>query len=111
MPYPIRLHAKERLAYFTPPQSFNLLGMLSSPMVLMTVFGGGMVLAMPYIMVCPYAPYLSSSAQSLGHRKTWTLNSWKISKRNRPKFLECRMLLAVETLDRGTIQPSLMCVG
>lgn len=35
-----------------PPDSFNMLGMLKSPMVLMMVFTGVMVLAMPYLMVC-----------------------------------------------------------
>ncbi|TFK30613.1 hypothetical protein FA15DRAFT_662618 [Coprinopsis marcescibilis] len=48
--YPITLSAKDRFAYFNPPQSFNIVSMLSNPMMLMMVFGGVMMLAMPYLM-------------------------------------------------------------
>ncbi|KAJ7071305.1 hypothetical protein C8F01DRAFT_1109955 [Mycena amicta] len=46
----ISLVARVTHGYYMPPQSFNLMGMLGSPMVLMLVVGGGMVLAMPYLM-------------------------------------------------------------
>ncbi|KAJ7456697.1 hypothetical protein FB451DRAFT_1276876 [Mycena latifolia] len=36
--------------YFVPIDSFNVLGMLQNPMMLMLLFGGVMVLAMPYLM-------------------------------------------------------------
>ncbi|KAF7306664.1 DUF2012 domain-containing protein [Mycena indigotica] len=46
----IALLARATHSYYMPPQSFNLMGMLGSPMVLLFIFGGGMVLAMPYLM-------------------------------------------------------------
>jgi hypothetical protein len=49
--YPISLAAKEKANYFVPPESFNLAGMLANPMMLLMVFGGALMLAMPYIMV------------------------------------------------------------
>ncbi|ESK98375.1 secreted salivary protein [Moniliophthora roreri MCA 2997] len=50
LPYPITLSAKQKFNYFVPPESFNIMGMLGSPMMLMMLFAGGMVLAMPYLM-------------------------------------------------------------
>lgn len=37
--------------YFVPAESFNLVAMFSNPMMLLMVFGGGMMLAMPYLIV------------------------------------------------------------
>jgi ER membrane protein complex subunit 7 len=51
LPYPIKLVPRERKDYFVPHQSFNVLQMLQNPMMLIMVFGGLMMLAMPYIMV------------------------------------------------------------
>ena len=34
-----------------PPETFNLVAMMSNPMMLLMVLGGGMMLAMPYLMV------------------------------------------------------------
>ncbi|KAK0465396.1 uncharacterized protein EV420DRAFT_1475533 [Desarmillaria tabescens] len=48
--YPLTLTPRTKHKYFVPPDSFNMLGMLKSPMVLMMVFTGVMVLAMPYLM-------------------------------------------------------------
>ncbi|KAG7450334.1 uncharacterized protein BT62DRAFT_1001172 [Guyanagaster necrorhizus] len=48
--YPLALTPRTKHKYFVPPDSFNMLGMLKSPMVLMMVFTGAMVLAMPYLM-------------------------------------------------------------
>ncbi|KAG7099395.1 hypothetical protein E1B28_001248 [Marasmius oreades] len=48
--YPIELSAKQKYNYFVPPESFNVMGMLGSPMMLLMIFGGGMMLAMPYLM-------------------------------------------------------------
>ncbi len=48
--YPLVLTPRVHHKYFVPPESFNILGMLKSPMVLMMIFTGGMVLAMPYLM-------------------------------------------------------------
>ncbi|KAK0246062.1 hypothetical protein EDD85DRAFT_944440 [Armillaria nabsnona] len=50
LPYPLTLTPRTKHNYFVPPDSFNMLGMLKSPMVLMMVFTGVMVLAMPYLM-------------------------------------------------------------
>lgn len=49
--YPVTLAAKEKANYFVPPESFNLTGMLANPMMLLMVFGGALMLAMPYIIV------------------------------------------------------------
>ncbi|KAF9270399.1 hypothetical protein L218DRAFT_952531 [Marasmius fiardii PR-910] len=48
--YPIELSAKQKYNYFVPPESFNIMAMLGSPMMLLMIFGGGMMLAMPYLM-------------------------------------------------------------
>ncbi|KAK1223795.1 hypothetical protein PQX77_013319 [Marasmius sp. AFHP31] len=48
--YPIVLQARQQYNYFVPPEAFNIMGMLGSPMMLMMIFGGGMMLAMPYLM-------------------------------------------------------------
>ncbi|KZT74696.1 hypothetical protein DAEQUDRAFT_760722 [Daedalea quercina L-15889] len=50
LPYPILLTARAKNDYFAPPQSFNLMGMFQSPMMLMMLVMGGMMLAMPYIL-------------------------------------------------------------
>ncbi|KAJ7655107.1 hypothetical protein DFH06DRAFT_1201614 [Mycena polygramma] len=46
----ISLPARAKHVYFVPVDSFNLLGMFQNPMMLMLVFGGAMVIAMPYLM-------------------------------------------------------------
>ena len=51
LPYPIKLVPRQRKDYFVPHQSFDVLQMFQNPMMLMMVFGGVMMLAMPYIMV------------------------------------------------------------
>ena len=51
LPYPIKLVPRQRKSYFVPHQSFNVVQMFQSPMMLMMVFGGMMMLAMPYITV------------------------------------------------------------
>jgi hypothetical protein len=43
--------AKGKLNYFVPPEAFNIVGMLSSPMMIMMLVGGGMMLALPYMTV------------------------------------------------------------
>ncbi|ETW87434.1 hypothetical protein HETIRDRAFT_99784 [Heterobasidion irregulare TC 32-1] len=48
--YPILITPRGQNAYFVPPQSFNLLGMFQNPMMLMMVFGGVMMLSMPYLL-------------------------------------------------------------
>ncbi|KAK7463762.1 hypothetical protein VKT23_007101 [Stygiomarasmius scandens] len=50
LPYPVALEAKGKYNYFVPPESFNLMGMLGSPMMLIMIFGGAMVLGLPYLM-------------------------------------------------------------
>lgn len=51
LPYPIKLVPRQRKRYFIPHQSFNVLQMFQNPMMLIMVFGGLMMLAMPYVMV------------------------------------------------------------
>lgn len=51
LPYPVRLSAQQKFNYFIPLESFNIMGMLKSPMILIMIFGGGLVLGMPYLMV------------------------------------------------------------
>lgn len=51
LPYPIRLTAIQRLNFYTERQGFNLLEMFKNPMMMMMLFGGVLVFAMPYIMV------------------------------------------------------------
>ncbi|KAF5377532.1 hypothetical protein D9615_005248 [Tricholomella constricta] len=50
LPHPITLTPRQNHAYFVPHESFNLMAMLSNPMMLMMVVGGAMMLAMPYLM-------------------------------------------------------------
>ncbi|KII93494.1 hypothetical protein PLICRDRAFT_171238 [Plicaturopsis crispa FD-325 SS-3] len=50
LPYPITLAARAKYSYFAPRESFNIVGMFQNPMMLMMVFGGVMMLAMPYMM-------------------------------------------------------------
>ena len=51
LPYPVVLIPREKSVYFVPPETFNLVTMMSNPMMLLMVLGGGMMLAMPYLMV------------------------------------------------------------
>ena len=51
LPYPILLHPRQKNQYFVERQSFNVMGMLGNPMILMMVVTGVLVFAMPYIMV------------------------------------------------------------
>ncbi|KAF5374905.1 hypothetical protein D9758_000486 [Tetrapyrgos nigripes] len=50
LPYPVTLEAKGKYNYFVPPESFNIMGMLGNPMMLIMIFGGAMVLGLPYLM-------------------------------------------------------------
>ena len=51
LPYPVKLVPRQRNSYFVPHQSFSVTLMFQNPMMLIMVFGGVMMLAMPYIMV------------------------------------------------------------
>ncbi|KAF8973738.1 hypothetical protein BDZ97DRAFT_389478 [Flammula alnicola] len=48
--YPVLVTPREKYVYFAPPESFNLAGMFSNPMMLLMIGGAGMVLAMPYLI-------------------------------------------------------------
>ncbi|KAJ2914242.1 hypothetical protein MD484_g6176, partial [Candolleomyces efflorescens] len=50
LPYPITLSAKDQFSYFSPPESFNIVGMLTNPMAMMMVFGAVMMFSTPYLM-------------------------------------------------------------
>jgi hypothetical protein len=45
------LTPRHKNRYFSPRESFNLLGMFQSPMMMIMALTGVMMLAMPYIMV------------------------------------------------------------
>ena len=70
----ISLLARVKHVYFMPVDSFNLLGMFQNPMMLMLLFGGGMVIAMPYLMVRFHSthPAAFSVCFDTGCRKIWT---------------------------------------
>jgi hypothetical protein len=71
LPYPITLAARRKNDYFLPPPSFNALALLQSPMVLMMVFGGVMMFAMPMLMVRSPQPFVLALILAF-RRKTWT---------------------------------------
>ncbi|KAJ3476668.1 hypothetical protein NLI96_g11001 [Meripilus lineatus] len=50
LPYPISLSARAKYDYYVPKESFNLIGMFQNPMMMIMLFTGVMVLAMPYLM-------------------------------------------------------------
>ena len=51
IPYPLRVHPRFKNEYFIPKQSFNLMGMLQNPMIMMMGAVGVMAIALPYMMV------------------------------------------------------------
>ena len=68
LPYPLTLMARQKYDFFAPRQSFNLLAMFQSPMMMIMVVGAVLVLAMPYIMVSVLwfrssVSFLNSSSQ------------------------------------------------
>ncbi|KAG8817971.1 hypothetical protein FRC17_011017 [Serendipita sp. 399] len=50
LPYPLLLIPRHHLQFFTPEESFDLMGMLRSPMVIMMAATGLLVFAVPYLM-------------------------------------------------------------
>ncbi|EJD04925.1 uncharacterized protein FOMMEDRAFT_81026 [Fomitiporia mediterranea MF3/22] len=48
--YPIALTPRQKANYFVEPQSFNALGMLQNPMVLMMLVMGVLVIGLPYLI-------------------------------------------------------------
>lgn len=50
LPHPVALLARRRNTYFVPRESFNLVGMFSNPMMMLMLFTGVMMFAMPSIM-------------------------------------------------------------
>ncbi|KAK7694566.1 hypothetical protein QCA50_001752 [Cerrena zonata] len=50
LPYPITLHPRGKYDFYAPQESFNIIAMFKSPMMLLMLFTGVMMLAMPYIM-------------------------------------------------------------
>ena len=82
LPYPVKLVPRQRNSYFVPHQSFSIMLILQNPMMLIMVFGGVMMLAMPYMMVrtsliCylfffSFFPSFLMWLLILRNRKTWT---------------------------------------
>ena len=81
--YPIKLVPRQKHVYFMPPESFNLMAMFSNPMMLIMVFGGIMVFAMPYIMVILHEQMSILIFMELAYRVTWTQKCWRKWKDNR----------------------------
>ena len=52
LPYPLVLVPRAKFSYYAPPETFDIMAMVKSPMVLMMIATAVMVLAMPYLMVC-----------------------------------------------------------
>lgn len=50
LPYPIVLIPRQKHVYFIPRETFNLIGMLSNPMMLMMIAAAAMMFATPYLM-------------------------------------------------------------
>ena len=49
--YPITLTPRQKLDYFVEKQSFNALGMLQNPMILLMGVMGVLVIGLPYLIV------------------------------------------------------------
>jgi ER membrane protein complex subunit 7 len=75
IPYPLKIHPRFKNEYFVPKQSFNIMGMLQNPMMMMMGVVGVMVVAMPYMMVRGSLRTLRAFLTSVSCRKTWILNS------------------------------------
>ncbi|KAF9654338.1 hypothetical protein BDM02DRAFT_3182146 [Thelephora ganbajun] len=48
--YPLKVHPRYKNEYFVPKESFDVMGMLQSPMIMMMGAVGVMVVALPYMM-------------------------------------------------------------
>ena len=67
--YPLNVHPRYKNEYFVPKQSFNIMGMLQSPMIMMMGVVGLMVLALPYMMVgIPFVPNRFSKLMAIWTR-------------------------------------------
>lgn len=76
--HPIKLSAHQKFNYFIPRESFNIMGMLKSPMILIMIFGGGLVLGMPYLMVMLFVDLVSSpSYWPSSIEKHWPGSTWR----------------------------------
>jgi hypothetical protein len=95
LPHPVKLVPRQRKSYFVPHQSFDIMQMFQNPMMLIMVFGGLMMLAMPYIMVRTSLMYhLSMGPLIPRHRKTWIPNYCRRRRRTKHGF---RMLYRAAT--------------
>lgn len=68
LPYPITLTPRLKNVYFVEAEAFNLLAMLKNPMILMMVVTGGLVMAMPYIMVNVHLESYNIRYKNTGYR-------------------------------------------
>ena len=78
--YPISLSARAKYDYYVPKESFNLIGMFQNPMMMIMLFTGVMVLAMPYLMVRSGQQYNQPIFTREIPRKTWTQRCFRSSK-------------------------------
>lgn len=89
--------------YFVPPQSFNVVQMFQNPMMLIMVFGGLMMLAMPYITVThslAFSFLLFDRTEVIYSRGRKTLILQCCRKRNRTKQ-NSRLLFKAATSNLG----------
>ena len=100
LPYPIKLVPRHKKSYFVPLQSFNIVQMFQNPMMLMMVFGGLMMLAMPYITVTIPILLLPSPMKLRWYHDRKTLIPRCCRKHNRTKQ-KSRMLFKVATSNLG----------
>lgn len=61
LPYPIILHPRRKNSFFIPPESFDPMGMLKSPMVLMMGATALMAVGLPWMLVSIYDDFKFSS--------------------------------------------------
>ena len=52
--YPIVLHPRQKNSFFVPPESFDPMGMLKNPMILMMGATALMAIGLPWMLVSTY---------------------------------------------------------
>jgi hypothetical protein len=61
LPYPIILHPRRKNDFFVPPESFDPMGMLKNPMVLMMGATALMAIGLPWMLVSTYSQFQIAS--------------------------------------------------
>lgn len=98
LPYPPTLIARRHNEYFVERESFNVMGMLQNPMMLMMVVAGGLMIGTPYLMV---SAVIRGNTVLIRCRKTWTRRHSQTSKTARHGLQAFRARYRAETLEEG----------